>query len=139
MISLNIAIAILLCRILLGLLFFIQGIDKAFNIKVRGVVDAYRFPEADNHLPYPLVYAGAIYTTYAEFIAGLLLVAGLFTSVSLYLLAIDLVIVTIGTSTKQPLLDLKYIFPRLALIVFLLLTPADWNTISLDKLIGLIK
>jgi putative oxidoreductase len=141
MIVFNIAIAILLCRVLLGILFLTQGIDKAFNIKLHGVVDAYRFQEPEEHLHMPssLLYIGAAYTTYVELIGGVLLIAGLFTSYTLYFLGIDLIIVSIGIGFRQPLWDMKYVFPRLALLVFLLLTPANWNTISLDNLLGLIK
>jgi putative oxidoreductase len=141
MIVFNIAMAILFCRILLGILFVMQGIDKAFNIKLHGVVDAYRFQEsgAQSHMPSLLLYIGAAYTTYVELIAGVLLIAGLFTSYALYFLGVDLIIVSIGIGIRQPLWDMKYVFPRLAILVFLLLTPADWNTISLDHFLGLIK
>ena len=39
----NLAFLSLMLRIILGLLFFFQGYDKIFNIKINGVIDSFKF------------------------------------------------------------------------------------------------
>ena len=74
-------------------------------------------------------------TSWIEFIAGGLLILGLFKYGCIYLLGIDLLFVVIGMSLIQPVLDLKHIFPRLILLIILLLLPAESDIFSLDHFI----
>jgi uncharacterized membrane protein YphA (DoxX/SURF4 family) len=71
-------------------------------------------------------------TSIIEMIGGLFLVFGLFTDYSLYAIGIDLLMISFAFSFMNPMWDLKYVFPRLLVIVLLLLLPADSCKISLD-------
>jgi uncharacterized membrane protein YphA (DoxX/SURF4 family) len=123
-----------LARVILGILFLIQGYDKIFNIKMRGVVQAYELP-AKYPFSNSLVWIGTVFTSFAEFIGGLLLIFGLFTSFSLHLLGIDMVLVVLAMSALNPVWDMKFVFPRLALLFLLLIMPATWNLYSIDHFI----
>jgi|SRR6185437_11481900 len=123
-----------LIRIILGLLFLLQGYDKVFRIKMSGIIDAYRWPSPQPFIPKAVVWAGACYTSYCELICGALLLTGLFTNYALYLLALDLIIATIGLGLQNPEFDTRMFFSRLILLVFLLLCPLNWNLISIDNL-----
>src|SRR5205814_1042862 len=102
-------------RIFLGILFFAQGFDKVFNIKVKEVIHTFEYPVHLKHLPaFPLVIA-AYFTSYVELICGSLLIIGFIKYYALYLLGIDLLLVAAFFSIFDPLWDMKYIFPRLVL------------------------
>lgn len=128
--------AVFICRVILGVLFFAQGIDKVFNIKIRGVADAYRYPETNTHIPSPVIYLISAYTSIIEMVAGLFLIPGLGTPFALFLLGIDMVLVCIGMSWKQPLWDMKHVWPRLVMLVFLLAMEGH-DKFSIDSFIGL--
>jgi len=135
----NHPIVFALVRIILGILFFSQAYDKVFRIGLKQEVDAYELPV--NH---PLssnffVWSGTIYTSYCELIGGVLLILGLFTNCVMYLLAIDMVIATLGFCLQSPLFDMKFVWNRLVMLGFLLVAPIQWNLFSLDKLFGFIK
>ena len=74
-------------------------------------------------------------TSWIEFIAGGFLILGLYKYACIYLLGIDLLFVVIGMGLIQPVLDLKHIFPRLILLIILLLLPEEADVFSLDHLI----
>jgi len=128
-----------LARIVLGILFFMQAYDKVFKIGLKQVVAAYELPVNHPLTSNFLVWSGTIYTSYAELIGGVLLILGLFTNYAMYLLAIDLVIATLGFCLQSPLFDMKFVWNRLVLLGFLLFAPIGWNLFSLDRLFGFIK
>ena len=120
-------------RVFLGLLFFFQGYDKVFNVKISGVVRTFEQPYRQTRLPMFVLYAGAIVTSFIELIGGLLLILGLFKYITLYFLAFDLLIATAGLSLMNPMWDPKFSFPRLAILIFLLVIPQEWDQWMLDK------
>ena len=126
-------IAVFTARVFLGLLFFFQGYDKVFKVKIPGVVRTFEQPYRQTRFPMFLLYAGAAVTSFIELIAGLLLILGLFKYVALYLLAFDLLIAAAGLSLINPMWDLKFSFPRLVLLVFLLVTPPEWDQWMVDR------
>jgi uncharacterized membrane protein YphA (DoxX/SURF4 family) len=130
----NLSFAFAIARVILGILFLLQGYDKIFKVKIKNVVEAYELPQA-----YPfsnsMVWAGTIFTSFAELIGGLLLIAGFLTNYTLYLLGIDLILVVLAMSAMNPLWDMKFVFPRLTLLIFLLIAPMSWNMLSIDHLI----
>src|ERR1700758_644494 len=83
-------------RIVLGILFFMQAYDKVFKIGLKNVVEAYQLPEKHLLTSSFFVWSGTVYTSYCELIGGLLLIVGLFTNYVMYLLAIDMIIATLG-------------------------------------------
>jgi putative oxidoreductase len=127
-------IAAFTARVFLGLIFFFQGYDKVFNVKISGVVKTFEQPYRQTKLPLIFLQAGAIVTSFIELIGGLMLIFGLFKYIALYLLAIDILIATAALSWMNPMWDLKFSFPRLVLLIFLLVIPADWDQWTLDSL-----
>jgi putative oxidoreductase len=132
-------IAMFIARMFLGCLFFFQGIDAVFNIKVRGVIETIQQPLIDKGIPRFMISFGAYFTSYVELIAGFLLIIGFAKYYALYLLGIDLLIASIAFGVIKPMWDMKYVFPRLALILFFLVAPSQWDMISVDYFWSLIK
>lgn len=133
----NEAAAVLLIRIFLGLLFFWQGYDKIFNIKIKGVIETFRHPLIEKHVPAFLLTIAAYYTSFIEFAGGFLLIIGLAKYAVLFLLGLDLLMVTLAFCIINPMWDLQQIFARLILITVLLIVPHQWDIISIDYLITL--
>lgn len=126
-------IAAFLARVFLGLLFFFQGYDKVFNVKISGVVKTFEQPYRQTKLPLELLKIGVVLTSFLELVGGLLLIFGLFKYVALYLLAFDLLLATAALSVMNPMWDLKFSFPRLVLLLFLLLIPEEWDQWAMDR------
>jgi putative oxidoreductase len=126
-------------RIFLGILFFTQGYDKVFNLGISNVIDTFEYPVRLKHLPrFPLTLA-AYFTSYAELIGGFLLIVGFMKFYALYILGIDLLIVCASFSVLEPLWDMKHVFPRLLLLMILLVIPSQWGTFSVDYLWSIIR
>lgn len=127
--------AITLARIFLGFLFLFQGYDAVFHIGIKKVTDTYHENFKLKGIPRAITTLSAWYTSYTELICGFLLVLGLFEFASLYLLGINLIIAAIGFGMNVPLWDTRNVYPRLLLILILLLTPIHWHHWSLDHFI----
>ena len=128
--------AVILARVFLGLLFFFQGYDAVFNVKVKNVIEAYENSFANKGIPKFLTVCGSWFTSYSELIGGLLLVFGLFEYYALYLLGINLIIASIAFGITSPMWDMRFVFPRLILLIFLLVVPHAYDIWSLDNLIN---
>jgi putative oxidoreductase len=128
-------IAVLVARVFLGCLFFFQGYDAVFRVKVKNVVASFEKDFSDHGIPGSLTIAASWFTCCTELICGFFLIFGLFEYVSLYLLGINLIIAAIGFGITTPMWDTRYVFPRLVLLLFLLFVPQQWNILSLDHLI----
>lgn len=131
----NLQIAEFLVRSITGILFLFQGYDKLFRIKMSGVIDTFAADANRYSIPGPVLTLVAYYTSIVEFFGGLFLVFGFFTSYSLYALGLDIVLVSFAFSYMNPMWDMKYVFPRLILIVTLLVLPQHYQLFSLDYLI----
>lgn len=57
-------------RVFLGLLFFFQGYDAVFKIKIRNVINTYQNNFANKGIPRFMTVSGSWFTSYAEFIGG---------------------------------------------------------------------
>lgn len=130
------AITVFIARIFLGLLFFFQGYDALFKVKVSNIIQAYEEDFSRRGIPRFLTAFGAWFTSIAEFVGGAFLILGLFHYFSLYLIGINLIIASIGFGIVSPMWDMRYVFPRLALLLFLLVLPPSWNVFSLDHLLS---
>jgi putative oxidoreductase len=128
--------AAFLARVFLGLLFFFQGYDAVFRVKIKNIIYAYERDFASHGIPKFMTVAGAWFTSYAELIGGILLVAGLLEYPALYLLCIDLIVASIAFGMNSPVWDTKFVLPRLLLLLFLLVIPPAWNVWSLDHLLS---
>jgi uncharacterized membrane protein YphA (DoxX/SURF4 family) len=122
-------------RTLLGIIFFMQGYGKIFTIGVGRVYEMFFKPFETTFLPKWLIISTAYYTSYIEMIGGFLLIIGLFRKYTLYLLAIDLLIVSFGHGLMEPIWDLSHVMPRAILLAALMLLPSERDKWSADLLI----
>ncbi len=119
-------------RVFTGILFFFQGYDKIFKVRMKGVVDNFLLEAEHSHIHKPLVVMVSYFTSYIELIGGALLIFGLFINYALFALGFDLVLVCFAFSVIRPIWDMKYVFPRLILVIILLFLPNDYHKIGLD-------
>ena len=131
--------AALIARVFLGLLFFFQGFDAVFRVKINGVIQTIKEPMSASGFPSFLITAGAWFTSYIELIGGFLLIIGFAKYYAMYFLGADLVIASIAFGIMKPMWDMQYVFPRLALLTFLLVIPSQWDVISVDYAWSVIK
>ncbi len=131
---LNKTIGVFILRVLLGLLFLMSGYGKIFTWGMDQVYSSFR-PYEETWLPKFLIDFAAYFTTYTEFIAGFLLVIGLFRNYALYALGAVLLIVSYGHGLTFPIWDLGHVFPRVVLLVALLLLPEEWDKWQIQKLV----
>jgi uncharacterized membrane protein YphA (DoxX/SURF4 family) len=124
-----------LLRVILGILFLFQGIDKLFKVGIPKVTSTFQAELGRIKIPRWILFITAIFSSFVEFAGGILLIIGLFKYYAMYLLGIDLILVTIAFSLIQPVWDMKYVWPRLILLAILLYLPAQWDALSLDALL----
>ncbi len=130
----QLSIAILTVRILAGVLFFFQGYDKVFNVGVQQVKNTMNATLTGKNIPDVMIGFASYFTSWVELICGFLLIIGFFKFFASYLLCMDLMIISIGFSLAKPMWESVHIFTRLALILFILITPPSWDVISFDYL-----
>ena len=128
-------VAVFIARVFLGLLFFFQGYDAVFKVKIKNVIQTYENTFMINGIPRWLTISASWFTSCTALLGGLFLVFGLFEYIALYILAINLIIASIGFGINTPMWDTRFVFPRLLLVLFLLLIPQAWNIWSLDYLL----
>jgi len=119
-------------RVILGILFFFQGYDKIFKIKLNEVVNTFQAELGSIAVPKAILVPIAYFTSFVELIAGALLIVGMFKTYALYLLGIDLILVAGAFSLIKPMWDMQLLFPRLILLSILLYLPNSWDVLSLD-------
>ena len=129
------AAGIFFTRALLGVIFLMQGYGKLFVYTVPKVYSMFFKVYETTFLPVWLIRTAAWYTSVVEFVCGFLLIMGLFRQCALYLLAIDLFIVSFGHGLIKPIWDLQHVIPRAILLITLLLVPKQWDQWNLDRLI----
>lgn len=128
-------IAVFIARVFLGFLFFFQGYDAVFNVGIKNVIDTYEDSFFQKGIPKFLTVFGSYFTSYVELIGGALLIIGLFEYSALYLLGVNLLVVNIAFGIANPMWDMKFVSPRIALLLFLLITPTTWHMWTIDNLI----
>ncbi len=133
--KLNRAFGILTMRLILGFLFFWQGYGKVFKFGVDAVYSNFFKKTYEELLPDFIVAGTAYFTTFAELIAGFLLVIGLGRDWALYILAAVLVVVTFGHGMAEPIWDASHVLVRAIFLIPLLLLPKEWDIFSVDYLI----
>ncbi len=131
--------AVFIARVFLGLLFFFQGLDAVFNIKLKGVIQTIEEPLASKGVPRPFIILGAYYTSYVQLVAGFFLLIGFAKYYSLYLLGFDLILASLAFGVVKPMWDMQFVFPRMVLLLFFLAAPSEWDVISVDYVWSVIK
>jgi uncharacterized membrane protein YphA (DoxX/SURF4 family) len=128
--------AILFARLVLGLIFFMAGVYKVFQLGPLEHARKYFLPFADTFLPVWSLWITGVTIPFVELIAGGLVIIGLRTRVALVALGFVLAIVTFGHLLKEPLYEFHtHVIPRLALLLFILLLPRADDRFSVDALI----
>lgn len=127
--------ALLIVRLVAGILFFAQGYDKVFRIHLRESGEA--SAQALRDLPFSAGFIKTIIvvTALTELICGAMLIVGLWILPCSYILAACLLPVTIAMSMKEPMWNVQQVMTRLALLVFLLVVPTESHLISVDHLL----
>jgi len=125
--------AVLFARLVLGLIFFMAGFWKVFQLGPLEHARKYFLPFADTFLPAWSLWFVGVAIPLVELLAGALLLIGLRVREALIALGGVLVIVTFGHLLREPLFNLTgHVIPRLALLLFLLWCPRDVDWLSLD-------
>jgi uncharacterized membrane protein YphA (DoxX/SURF4 family) len=131
----NTTIATFTIRLLLGIIFFMQGYGKIFTWGVEPLLQMdFALPAYKNLLPEQVTRITIYYSSYVELIGGALLILGLMRDFALYALASVLVIVSFGHGLVEPIWDLSHVMYRAILLVTLLLLPREWDRWRIDQL-----
>jgi uncharacterized membrane protein YphA (DoxX/SURF4 family) len=127
--------AVLFARLVLGLIFFMAGFWKVFQLGPLEHARKYFLPFADTFLPVWSLWFVGVTIPFVELLGGALLLIGLRVREALIALGGVLVIVTFGHLLREPLFNFSgHVIPRLALLLFLLWCPRDVDWLSLDYL-----
>ena len=125
--------ALLFARFVLGLIFFMAGVWKVFQLGPFEHARKYFLPFSDTFLPIWSLWLVGVTIPLLELIAGALVLLGLRTRDALIALGFVLVVVTFGHLLREPLFNLTgHVIPRLALLLFLLWCPREDDRFSLD-------
>lgn len=128
--------ALFFAREVLGLIFFMAGVYKVFDLGPLGHARKYFLPYADTFLPVWSLWATGVVVPFVELLAGALLILGWRIREALVALGGVLVLVTFGHLLKEPLYPFhQHVIPRLGLLLFVLLFPAEDDRFSLDALL----
>jgi uncharacterized membrane protein YphA (DoxX/SURF4 family) len=127
---------VLFARLVLGLIFFMAGFWKVFQLGPLEHARKYFLPFADTFLPVWSLWSVGVTIPFVELLAGALLLIGLRVREALIALGGVLVIVTFGHLLREPLFNLTgHVLPRLALLLFLLWCPRTDDKFTLDCLL----
>jgi uncharacterized membrane protein YphA (DoxX/SURF4 family) len=132
--SFSVAVGMFFIRIVLGILFFFQGYDKVFRIKTEGILDTFSDLMAQRNISKQRVKPFVMLSSYLEMVGGGFLIVGLFREYTLYLLSLNMLLVAIGFSLLKPMWDMGHYFPRLILLLALLILPSTWDWFCADML-----
>jgi thiosulfate dehydrogenase (quinone) large subunit len=128
--------ALLFARLVLGLIFFMAGIWKVFQLGPLNHARKYFLPFADTFLPVWSLWLAGVTIPFVELIAGALVIIGLRTRAALVALGFVLAIVTFGHLLKEPLYEFHtHVIPRLALLLLILVLPRRDDRFSIDHLL----
>ncbi len=128
--------ALLFARLVLGLIFFMAGVYKVFQLGPLEHARKYFLPYANTFLPIWSLWATGVVIPFVELVAGGLVILGLRTREALVSLGFVLAIVTFGHLLKEPLYEFHtHVIPRLALLLFIFLLPREDDRFSLDYLL----
>ena len=128
--------AVFFARAVLGLIFFMAGVWKVFGLGPVGHVRKFFLPFQDTFLPVWSLWLTGFTIPFIELIAGALVLIGFKTRYALVALGFVLVIVTFGHLLENPLYAFhEHVIPRLALLLFVLMVPAEADRYSIDALV----
>jgi uncharacterized membrane protein YphA (DoxX/SURF4 family) len=125
--------AILFARLVLGLIFFMAGVMKVFQLGPLNHARKYFLPFSATFLPVWSLWATGVVIPFVELIAGALVILGLRVREALVALGFVLAVVTFGHLLHDALYEFHtHVIPRLALLLFLFLLPRAGDRFSVD-------
>lgn len=128
--------ALLFARLVLGLIFFMAGVWKVFQLGPLEHARKYFLPFSDTFLPVWSLWLVGVTIPLIELVAGALVILGLRTRDAFIALGFVLAIVTFGHLLRDPLYNLTgHVIPRLALLLFVLWCPREYDRFSCDYLL----
>ena len=126
--------ALFFARSVLGLIFFMAGVWKVFQLGPLEHARKYFLPFSDTFLPIWSLWLVGVTIPFVELLGGALLLIGLRVRDALVALGAVLVIVTFGHLLHEPLFNFSgHVIPRLALLLFLLWCPREQDGYSIDR------
>ena len=135
--NMNRSWALLFARLVLGLIFFMAGVWKVFQLGPLQHARKYFLPFSDTFLPVWSLWATGVVIPFIELIGGALVILGLRTREALIALGFVLAIVTFGHLLREPLYEFHtHVIPRLALLLFVLIVPGEDDRFSVDHLMA---
>ena len=138
--NINRSWALLFARLVLGLIFFMAGVWKVFQLGPFEHARKYFLPFSDTFLPVWSLWGMGVVIPFVELIAGGLVIIGLRIRDALVLLGFVIAVVTFGHLLKEPLYQFHtHVIPRLALLLFVLMLPREDDRFSIDYLIARAK
>lgn len=126
--------ALLFARAVLGLIFFMAGMYKVFQMgSLEHARKLFVEPYSETFLPISALWAVGTIIPFIELVAGAFIIIGFQTRNALVLLGFALVIVTFGHLLKEPLYEFHtHVIPRLTLLLFILILPREDDRFSID-------
>ena len=125
--------ALLFARLVLGLIFFMAGVFKVFELGPLEHARRYFLPYVDTFLPVWSLWLVGTAIPFVELIAGGLVIVGWRIRWAAVALGMVLAVVTFGHLLKEPLYAFHtHVIPRLALVLFVLMMPAAMDRFSID-------
>src|ERR1051326_5651217 len=132
--------AVTFLYLVLGLIFFMAGVMKVFQLGPLNHARKYFLPYADTFLPVWSLWTMGVIIPFVELIAGAMVILGLRVREALVALGFVLAVVTFGHLLKEPLYEFHtHVIPRLALLLFILLLPRKDDRFSLDYYVARFK
>ncbi len=130
--------AILIARLILGLIFGMAGAWKVFGLgPLEHARQLFVIPYANTFLPAWALWATGTIVPFVELAAGALVIAGLRRRAALISLGGVLVLVTFGHLVLKPLYEFHtHVIPRTALLLFVLAMPAADDWFALDAFLA---
>jgi uncharacterized membrane protein YphA (DoxX/SURF4 family) len=129
--------AVFFARLVLGLIFFMAGVWKVFELGPAAHVRRFFLPFQNTFLPTWSLWLVGATIPFIELIAGGMVIVGWHTRAALVALGTVLVVVTFGHLLEQPLYAFhEHVIPRLALLLFVLLMPQEFDRFSIDHLLA---
>ena len=128
--------AVLFARLVLGLIFFMAGVMKVFQLGPLNHARKYFLPFSDTFLPVWSLWATGVVIPFVELIAGALVILGFRVREALIAFGFVLAVVTFGHLLHDALYEFHtHVIPRLALLLFLFLIPRTDDRFSVDHLL----
>lgn len=125
--------ALLFVRLVLGLIFFMAGVDKVFDLGPLEHARRYFLPYSDTFLPVWSLWATGVTIPFIELIAGALVLVGWRVREGAVALGLVLATVTFGHLLAEPLYAFhEHVVPRLILVLFVLAMPQSADRFTLD-------